>query len=533
MPLITFIPDGTSIEIGPGISIRDAAIRAGIDIPSPCGGYGICGKCAVRIESGDVRGEIDENGFCLSCKAFPLTDCTIEIPAKLQLESIDISRTAHQPDIEIDPLPFAVGLPDGISRENALGLAVDVGTTSIVSALVRLTDGEVLGSATSPNPQKQYGDDVISRIAHASEQDGLDELRNAVSDCINEQIRNLCNDASVDPRNIADIVASGNATMTHLLLGVSPVDLGQAPYQPVFKSHEPVEAKDLGIANAPSATLRVLPNIAGFVGGDTVAGILATGMNRSDSTRLFVDIGTNGEIVLGSAESLAATSAAAGPAFEGGRMERGMSAGEGAIDHVRIEDDVILSVIGDVEPRGICGSGLIEAVASMLSVGLLHSCGHLLSHDEAEMLHEEKLRLRFLGLSGRRRFVLWQGEKDSVYISQKDIAEFQLAKAAIRAAINLMLEKREVGLDDIDEIIIAGAFGYHLDIDDVLKIGLLPMVDKGKVRAAGNASLEGAMMALLSNAMTKEAERVASNVEFIELANDPEFRDEFVEAIPF
>jgi len=533
MPIITFIPDGSSIEVEPGISIRDAAIRAGVEIPSPCGGYAICGKCVVRIVSGEVQGEIDEDGFCLSCRSFPLTDCTVEIPTQSQLDSIDIADTGHQLDIGIDPPVFAVGIPDGISRENALGLAVDVGTTSIVTALVRLTDGEVLGTTASPNPQKAYGDDVISRITHASDQNGLAELQRAVSDCISEQIAKLRLEVSVDPGNIVDIVASGNATMSHLLLGVSPTDLGQAPYQPVFRTHEPVEALDIGIGNAPSATLRVLPNIAGFVGGDTVAGILATGMYRSDTIRLFIDIGTNGEIVLGNSESLVATSAAAGPAFEGGRIEKGMNATAGAIDHVRIDDDVIFSTIGDVEPMGICGSGLIEAVASMLSAGLLHSSGHLLSHTEAEMLHQEKLRLRFQGLSGRRRFVLWQGDRDAVYISQKDIAELQLAKAAIRAAINLMLEKRGVTLEDIDEIIIAGAFGYHLEVDDILKVGLLPMVDMNKVRVAGNASLEGAMMLLLSTVETNEAEQVASKVEFIELANDPEFREMFVAAISF
>jgi len=531
MPTITFIPDGSSVDVEPGVSIRDAAIRIGVHIPSPCDGYGICGKCAVRIKSGEIRGEIDENGYCLSCRSFPLTDCTVEVPPPAQIESIGIDAKSRL-DIEINPPIFATGPPEGISREEALGLAVDVGTTSIVTAVVRLIDGEILGTESSANPQRQYGDDVVTRIAHASDPDGLKELRQAVSGCIDEQIRKICDSLSMDPKNIIDIVASGNATMSHILLGISPEALGQAPFQPVFKMHEPVETEDIGISATPSATLRVLPNIAGFVGGDTVAGILATGIHRSDGLRLFVDIGTNGEIVLGNSESLAATSAAAGPAFEGGRIEKGMSAEDGAIDHVSIGDDVIMSTVGDIEPKGICGSGLIQAISSMLSAGLVDETGHLLAHHEAEML-PEKLRTRFRGLTGRRRFVFWEGERDMIYISQKDIAELQLAKAAISAAIELMLEKRAVRFEKIDEIIIAGAFGYHLRIEDIVRIGMIPEVDADKVSIAGNSSLEGAIMALLSSKVSDEAERVASGVDFIELAGDPDFRDSFVSAIPF
>jgi len=525
MPEITFLPSGTKILASDSVSIRDAALEAGIEVYSPCSGYGICGKCLVRIASGSVSGEVDPDGWCLSCKTFPLTDCAVEIPTLSQVSGLQTVNRGLSRE-------FAVG-PVSVLTDGAAGVAIDLGTTSIVALLVDLATGDILASASELNQQSKFGDDVVSRIGFSQTPRGLEILHTTVISQINSLIANL-SDASGSPRNkITGITVAGNATMLHLLLGESPASLGQAPYEPVFKTHDPVPFSELGINGHPDGFLRILPNIAGFVGGDTVAGILATGMHQSDDLRLFIDIGTNGEVVIGNKNKLIATSAAAGPAFEGGRIEKGMRAEPGAIDHVTIAgDEMEISTIGGLKPVGICGTGLLEAAASMLDYGLIRTDGHFIAGDELAGI-PAGIAGRFEGDAGKRKFYLHRDHDSAVWLTGRDISELQLAKAAIRSAVELLVVEWGCSFPDISEIHIAGAFCYHLKPENLVRIGLLPDIDVSTIRLVGNTSLEGAMMTLLSAEESIEAARVASDVAFLELAGNSEFEVLFLDHLLF
>jgi len=529
---ISFLPGSETVEVEAGVSVRDAAIAAGVDLVTPCGGWGICGKCAVKILSGDVRGEVDEEGYYPACRTFPLSDCMVEIPELAKPREIRILQRGRERGFEIGPALFLKALPSGIQRQDALGMAVDLGTATVVGALVVLESAEVLAVASRSNPQSRYGEDVISRIGHASDAKGLSELQTSIADCLNDIIDEASDAADVARVNLLDLVVSGNTTMAHLLLGVSPESLGRAPYTPVFLSSPPVRFSDIELRGNEEAHLSLVPGISGFAGGDTVAGILATGMHRSDELGLLIDIGTNGEIVIGNRERLVAASAAAGPAFEGGRIEKGMRAEVGAIDHVRIGDDVTVTTVGGDAARGICGSGLIEAVAGMLSRGLIRRDGRMVSSDETGDL-PGGLAGRFDGAGGKRRFILSESGAGSVYVTQKDIGEVQLAKGAIRAAVEILLYEWGAEPGDIHEVLVAGAFGFNLRAEDLKVIGLLPEVDVERIRFVGNTSLEGALMVLLSERCSGEAEEIPSMVEYVELAGRGDFERLFVESMGF
>jgi len=495
-------PGNFNIDTHDGVSIRDAILNAGIEIYSPCGGMGICGKCGAKILSGKINGDVDEDGYFLTCSSIPLSDCEIEI--------------SSIPDDTKAETSIAVG-DVLLKSDSSLGLAVDLGTTNIICALIDLDTKQVLETFSFRNPQTKYGDDVVSRISFAAEKDGLEILKRAVLETIDDVINGIFRELPQHRKRLTEIVFSGNSTMNHLLLGISPSSLGQAPYEPAFKYIDSGEISDRLNMWFDDVDVTVLPNIAGFVGGDTVAGIIATGIYKSEKLRLFIDIGTNGEIVVGNKNRMLATSAAAGPAFEGGRIECGMRAGPGAINHVSIDNGkASFTTIDGIEPNGICGSGLFEAVGSMLRAGLLDSSG------------------KFTSTVEEKRFYLTEERGGvGIYISEKDISELQLAKAAIRAAVELLLSEYRIDLDDVDEIIVAGAFGFNLRPDDIRAIGLLPDFDYGKLRLAGNTSLKGALMVLTDDEARAEMVKISSNVEFIELAGKSGFREKFVEALTF
>jgi uncharacterized 2Fe-2S/4Fe-4S cluster protein (DUF4445 family) len=525
MPEIRFMPSGVTVSVNEASSIRDAAIKAGVELYAPCAGFGICGKCAVKILSGQVRGEVDENSLCLACRTFPHTDCSVEIPGLSAAHELQTVVKGPGRKYEISPVS---GLEKG-----ALGVAVDLGTTTIAAVLADLESGEILSADSELNPQSNYGDDVVSRIGFASTPENLTKLQSAATESIDRLISRLCLSAHCEREKIHAITVAGNATMLHLLLGVSPHSLGQAPYTPAFTVHKPVLAEDLSINVNPDALLRTLPNIAGFIGGDTVAGILATGMGESGEIKLFIDIGTNGEIVVGNRNRLTATSAAAGPAFEGGRIEKGMRAEPGAIDHVTIKDgEIKISTVGGEKPVGICGTGLIESVAAMLTYGLLRPDGKFPSD---EIIHgmTAGMASRYVKVDGSHRFVLYSDGEREVWLSQKDISELQLAKAAIRSGLEILVAEYGGGYGSIGEILIAGAFGYYLKPHDLVAIGFLSEIDESKVRFVGNTSLEGALMALLSVRMAARAVEISRTVSTVELAGRKNFEDMFVQHIHF
>lgn len=424
----------------------------------------------------------------------------------------------------------------GPERKTPLGVAVDVGTTTVVGMLLDLETGEELAVASATNPQVAYGDDVVSRINYArSRPDGRRRLQQAVVKCLNDIIGRLCRRARRRRRDIYEVVAVGNTTMVHLLLGVEPEFIAQAPYVAAWREGRSVPASEVGLRVHRRGQLTVLPNIAGFVGSDTVGVVLATGLLGSDQLQLAIDIGTNGEIVLGSAARLLCCSTAAGPAFEGARIRFGMRAAPGAIERVRFTDDVEVEVIGAVEPVGLCGTGLIDAVAELLRAGVVDVSGRFRDPEELAGV-PEGIRRRLRRTEDGWVFVLasrGDGAPEDIYLTQRDIREVQLAKGAIFAGIQIM--KRELGVEDTDisQVLLAGAFGNYIRRDQALRVGLLPAVPPQRVRFVGNSAGTGAKLALLSREARRQAEHISRTVEYVELAARPEFQQAFVEAMFF
>jgi len=415
------------------------------------------------------------------------------------------------------------------------GVAFDVGTTTLVGVLVDLTTGRELAVASRMNPQVRYGDDVLSRILYATEKPGgLDALRDAMAAEIAGMIAELSGRAGVRAEHIYEVTFSGNTTMEHLLCGLDPSALGQVPFTPVFARGLLLSAADLGLPIHPRGLVYVFPVIGGFVGGDTVAGMLAARIDEQDGPTLMVDIGTNGEIVLAHDGRLWAASTAAGPAFEGARISCGMRATAGAIEKIVMDEDVRCSVIADAPPVGLCGSALIDAVAEMLRCGIVAPQGKLRDADELPPGTPEPLRLRIRrDRRGEPAFLLAEGTAP-VALTQRDIRELQLASGAIRAGISILLKEAGIGARDLERIRVAGAFGSFIRRSNAQRIGLLPgEVDRSRIHNVGNASLSGARWALLSTDARERAEELARRTRHVDLSRDPDFDLEFAMAMTF
>ncbi|MCX7598057.1 MAG: ASKHA domain-containing protein [Armatimonadetes bacterium] len=422
------------------------------------------------------------------------------------------------------------GEGDGI-----FGAAVDIGTTTVVAYLFDLSNGQYLGSATSYNPQAQHGADVVSRIQYAmTEPGGLDDLHRDVVGVVNELIERAAQQARVQLRHIYELTVVGNTCMQHLFLRLDPGHLGTSPYVPVLSEAVDVEARDLGLAVNPSANVHVLPPIAGFVGADTVAVILATELTSRPHPTLAIDIGTNGEVALWSGEELLVASCAAGPAFEGAQIRYGMRAGPGAIERVETRDgDLVVHTIGDLPAVGICGSGLFDATAVLLELGLLDTSGRL-----AAATGPGPAFSRLLGDGADRAVILAHpGETADhvpIVLTQRDIRQVQLAKGAIRAAVELLLERVGLAARDLGEVLLAGAFGNYVNPRSTLRIGLLPpAVPVESVHGVGNAAGAGAALALVSLPHRRRAAELARVAKHIELFTSPEFQEVFAEAMLF
>ena len=408
------------------------------------------------------------------------------------------------------------------------GAAVDVGTTTVVATVVDLEAGAVVGVATVINGQAPFGADVIARIGAAMQDDeNVERLRAAVVGTVNAVIGEACSGAGVDPTTIAEVVAVGNATMLHLLFGVDPRSIALSPFVASFLEPLDLSAREAGLEVHPAARLAAFPSIGAYVGADIVADVLATGLARDPTMRLLIDVGTNGEIVVGNADRAVATAAPAGPAFEGGQILHGMRATEGAIEGVRLGDDVALQVIGDVEPAGICGSGLIDAVAQLRLAGLLKENGLLLSDEEAV---GHPLAARLVARDGVRAFAL----TDAVVLTQLDVRELQSAKGAIATGIEVAMGELGLAAADLDEVLLAGSFGTYIDPANAVALGLVPPVPVDRVRAVGNTASEGAKMALLSFRERAVAfEQLPQQIEYVELSGAPDFNERFIRNLAF
>ena len=520
---ITFKPDDRQITIHKGATLFEAAGQAGIILNTACGGRGICGKCEVVLELGGEK--------VLACQYRIERDLTITIPVssrffeqKILAEGIE-TEAGIQPDIFEKYLEFQ-------PEEPILGVAVDIGTTTVVARLINMADGHYLATEAALNPQTKYGDDVVSRIAYAETDDKLGELQKAIVDCVNDLIGQLCIQAKIESNRIFEVCAVGNTTMNHIFLKLPVKQLGQAPYKAYSLDAKDTAADESDLQINPAGNIHTVENIAGFVGSDTTAVALATGIDEAEKMTLAVDIGTNGELVMGTAEKLYAASCAAGPALEGARISCGSRAVEGAIEAVVVnEDDIDFDVIGNRAAHSICGSGLIDAVAVLLNLGILDATGRFAEAASLKGKLSPALLSRIIVKDNQPAFALDDSQK--VVLTQADIRQVQLAKAAIRAGIILLERKLGIADSDIERIFLAGAFGNYIRAESALRLKLLPDVPTERIRVVGNAAGSGAQMILLSRQCREKARQLARKIEYVEIAHQSEFQDVFTDCMAF
>jgi uncharacterized 2Fe-2S/4Fe-4S cluster protein (DUF4445 family) len=433
-----------------------------------------------------------------------------------------------------------IGVEPGDTTDRLHALAFDLGTTTAVATLLDLGTGTPVAVASVLNKQQPFGADVISRIsATMLDAAALPRLTGLATQTLQELAQDVCDQGGIEPAEVYEVALAGNATMTSIALGVDPAPLGVAPFILASQSYPKMPAAELGLELHPNAQATVFPALGAYVGGDIVAGLLATGMTRDSRLRLLIDVGTNCEVVLGSADGVVCTAAPAGPAFEAAQIACGMRAAEGAIEVVRLRDGAVeLDVIGDAEPSGICGSGLVDAVAELLGVGLLDNSGRFVSQEEAERLAPQLAPRLSVRADETRIFVLhWaggEGDVDgAVYLSQRDVRELQFAKAAIATGWRLLVEDLGISEQDIQQVLLAGSFGSYLSPSSAIRIGLVPKLALPRIVAAGNIAGEGAKMALLSLQERHAAEAILGEVRYIELSDRPDFNDRFVEQLAF
>ena len=431
-----------------------------------------------------------------------------------------------------------IALEPGDTTGECLGVAFDIGTTTLAGYLIDLKSGRQVAVASAMNPQARIGEDVISRINYTMRENrGLRCLQREVVSEINGMIDTMLRTASASRSRLYEVVVVGNTCMGHLFLGIDPQHLATSPYVPTVSRSLSIEQRGSGLRINRFGWVHVLPNIAGFVGADTVGVILATGLYRADRPVLAVDIGTNGEIVLGWKDRILACSTAAGPAFEGVHITHGMRAASGAIDAVWLDDGgVQFSTVNEAKARGICGSGLLDAIVCLCQAGIVESSGRIVDANEVPAPYH-KLGERVSSGEHGNEFVLAPAEESAdrapIVITQRDVRELQLAKGAIAAGIQTLIGAMGITQDELESVVLAGAFGNYLCKESAVAAGLIPDVPLSKIRSAGNAAGEGAKLALVSLDMREEADRIARSVEYIELTTDPGFQDRFAEALMF
>jgi uncharacterized 2Fe-2S/4Fe-4S cluster protein (DUF4445 family) len=430
-----------------------------------------------------------------------------------------------------------IDVEPGDTTARRFAIAFDLGTTTVVATLLDLDSGQPAAVRSMLNRQQPYGADVITRISATMMDDhALAALRERAHETLAELTAEVCAEAEVVPGEVYEITVCGNVTMMQLALGIDPEPLSMAPFVVSTHTFPPVAASEFGVAVHPRAPAFVFPSLGAYVGGDIVAGMLATGLTRDRRLRLFIDVGTNSEIALGSAERVVATAAPAGPAFEAAQIKCGMRAAEGAIEGLKVSDDSLeLQVIGDVEAVGMCGSGLVDAVAELVQSGLLDHSGRFIPTEDAVSSHPA-LATRLSKIGQERVFVLhWRGEDpaNSVFLSQRDVRELQFAKASIATGWQILLNELGVGPDEITQVLLAGSFGAFLSPLSAVRIGLVPKLALPRIVSAGNVAGEGAKIAALSLRERAEAHSILREVEYVELSGRADFNDLFIDQLAF
>jgi len=619
---IRFLPHNREITVNDGENLIRAAMEAGVHINASCGGEGVCGKCRIVVEQGDVEGGLSEQvspqdrdkGVRLACRSTITGDVVIRVPVESAIDASVLSKRAvprrtariqqmdlndlkeqglflppvekiyielpepnsqdHLPDVTrlvshlklhhdehrlTVSLPVIRKIPDvlrkdgfrvtatlarpvmesgkteivnvqaGDTSDRIYAIAMDIGTTTIYGQLIDLKSGEILSEHGAFNSQISYGEDVISRIVFAEKAGGLKRLHQVVTETINTIIGKIVRRATVDPEDIAAITLSGNTTMTQLLLQVNPRYIRRAPYVPASTLYPPIRATTIGLALGDHVSALVYPAVSSYVGGDIVAGVMGSGIYLDDRLTLFMDIGTNAEIVIGNKDWLACAACSAGPAFEGGGIKFGMRAARGAIEDFSLDPSTwepMLMTIGNKRPKGICGSGLIIMTAVMFELGLINNLGKFNRDLPTERIRED---------NGIWEYVLaWAQEthvERDITITEIDIENLIRAKGAIYSGCMTLLTEVGMGMADIDRIILAGGFGSYVDLEKAMTIGLLPEIAPEKVNFIGNSSLLGAKMSSLTNRIRRDVVEVTRSMTNFELSETPSYMDNYVAAL--
>lgn len=592
MYIIDFEPVGRRGEFAGDQSLLECARQLSVDLVSICGGIGSCDRCKVQVIAGKVskptleeEAELSssdlEQGYRLACQTFPESNVKLHVPPesltapqRTQVEGLDVDvepdplvrglvahltpPTLESPQADAQNLWAALaahGTREGTIdfqvqqmlstqvRENNwqvnvalrgneivaigapstrwLGLAVDIGTTKVAGYLIDLESGKTLASKGLMNPQISYGEDVVSRIVAASKSHSdAAKLQSLLTEALNQLATGLCSETGTQPTEIVEAVVVGNTAIHHLFLGLPVKQLGLAPYVPTVDTAVDVKARELGLVIAPGAYVHLLPNIAGYVGADHVAMLLATRLADVEQTTLAIDIGTNTEICLNHKGKMTSVSCASGPAFEGAHIKFGMRAAPGAIEHVRLENERLeIQTISGEPPVGICGSGLLDVVAQLRLNEVVQRSGKMVEHPLVR------------NQNGIAEFILAERQGlDDIAISQKDVRELQLAKAAIRLGIQALVEAEGLTENDLEQIIIAGAFGTFINVESAITIGMLPELPLERFTQVGNAAGTGARLALISQSEREKADEIARWDDYIELAKIPNFNRKFAEA---
>jgi uncharacterized 2Fe-2S/4Fe-4S cluster protein (DUF4445 family) len=619
---IQFLPHDKSIEVTEGETIIRAALEAGVHINASCGGEGVCGKCRIILEKGEVSGGITERlsqedidkGYRLACQSTITEDLVIRVPVESTIDASVLNmqstprRTAsiqqmdlsdlkeqnlfvppvekkylelpeptaddHLPDVSrlvsflklshdehrlVVSLPVIRKIPDllrqqgfkitatlerpihegrktniiniqpGDTTDQNYAIAIDIGTTTVYAQLIDLVSGDVLAEKGDFNSQISYGEDVISRIVFAEKSDGLEKLHQVIIQTINKLIKAIVKQSKVDKDNISNVTLAGNTTMTQLFLKVNPRYIRRSPYVPASTIYPPIKAIDLGIELNEHASALVYPAVSSYVGGDIVAGVMGSGMYLTDKLTLFLDIGTNAEIVIGNREWLACAACSAGPAFEGGGIEFGMRATKGAIEDFSIDPATLEPMnicIGNVRPKGICGSGLIIMVATLFEMGIINNLGKFERSLDTPRIREK---------DGIYEYVLaWKDETQigrDIVLSEIDIENLIRAKGAIYSGCMTLIEEVGMSIQDLEQIILAGGFGSYVDLEKAMVIGLLPEFDADKIIYIGNGSLMGAKMSALSNHIRQHVAEATKKMTNFELSETPSYMDQYIAAL--
>lgn len=544
---INFVNENKTAIVPKGTTILDAARNVGIIIESPCNKIGTCGKCKVRVEnlkaknvvSDEVRhrlsNEETEDGYVLSCQARAYEDINVEvIKSNKTLKIVSegqsfsyeiksyITKVFNGRETTVYGGGSVLGVEDGDTTDLMYGLSIDIGTTTLVTALIDMNSGKEIFSVSSLNPQSLYAQDVLTRIKFASSDDGLRTMYKDIINTFNTMIDDVAKKANIDNSYIYEVVYSGNTTMIHLATNVNPSSLGKYPYTPQLVGGNQISAVNLNIS--PFGVIYLPPIISAYVGPDITSGILASQLVYKKGITLFIDIGTNGEMVIAKGGKLSATSTAAGPAFEGMNITCGMRAGSGAIELFDIKgEDIEIQTIDNTTPKGICGSGLLDIVGELVRVGIIGKNGKFVT------LENSNLNERLVKVDGKLIFQI----ADNVYLTQKDIRQVQLAKGAVRAGVEALLESKDLKAEDVDTVQIAGSFGFHLRAKSLINMGLLPKEFEGKIEYVGNTSKTGGITFLLNTDFRNNMKEIVKKIEVVELANKESFDKIFVKALGF